>query len=309
MLQTMSTRLWLGAFLVTCGACLPQWAAAQTWQDCAQENSICRFTGEAKVRFGAGQQFAYAVGRNRVICDAQEFGDADPGRPKICQVLSTTLLAPSAQVRTPVWRVCAAEGGECQVYGVAEVRFGTDARYNTRSVQQRVVCGPDQFGDPAPGRVKQCEVLDTGGPHGADAAWRPCSPEGAVCHVPGTTRVRFGAAGRYQMRDVVGAIDCSVQAFGDPAPGQAKQCEYNTAPGSAAPAVPPVHSGELRDASGVWDICSDEGGVCHVRGKATVRFGADQRWIARPVTNSVACNTAVFGDPNFGVAKSCYVRR
>lgn len=283
-------------------------AWAQTWQDCAQENGICRFNGEARVRFGSGNQYAYLVATNRVICDAQEFGDASPGRAKGCQVLAPGNAAAGAGNRAQRWRVCANEGGECIVQGNAEVRFGTDGRYQTRVVQQRTACNTASFGDPAPGRVKQCEVLETAAVT-TEATWRACATEGNVCQVTGSGRVRFGAVGRYETRDVVGSIDCSVRAFGDPAPGQPKQCDVYVPAGSPIAANASGNAGELRDESGVWDVCSAEGGTCYVRGKAVVRFGAQARWITREATNSVACDSNLFGDPIHRVFKSCYVKR
>jgi hypothetical protein len=42
---------------------------------------------------------------------------------------------------------------------------------------------------------------------------------------------------------------------------------------------------------------------------ATVLYGAGGRYHLRSgVSASVACSNAVFGDPNFGVAKGCWLR-
>lgn len=38
-----------------------------------------------------------------------------------------------------------------------------------------------------------------------------------------------------------------------------------------------------------------------------VRFGADQKWVMKPVSGLVPCNVSVFTDPNPGVVKTCVV--
>jgi hypothetical protein len=76
--------------------------------------------------------------------------------------------------------------------------------------------------------------------------------------------------------------------LGDPAPGVGKACHYVAA-----------------------TRCANEGGTCTVPAGtvATVLYGAGGRYHLRSgVSASVACSNAVFGDPNFGVAKGCWLR-
>lgn len=56
----------------------------------------------------------------------------------------------------------------------------------------------------------------------------PCADEGGVCRMPHPTNVYFGVPGRTNGRPFPqgGSIACTVQSFGDPAPGVRKSCFY-----------------------------------------------------------------------------------
>lgn len=54
-----------------------------------------------------------------------------------------------------------------------------------------------------------------------------------------------------------------------------------------------------------WTRCAAEGEYCRVDGSARVRFGGDNRYEYRNVTGGVLCSTRTFGDPAYGVLKSC----
>jgi hypothetical protein len=55
-----------------------------------------------------------------------------------------------------------------------------------------------------------------------------CAQEGGVCRMPYPTNVYYGVPGRTNGRPFPqgGVVPCNSQAFGDPAPGQAKSCWY-----------------------------------------------------------------------------------
>lgn len=55
-----------------------------------------------------------------------------------------------------------------------------------------------------------------------------CAEEGGVCRMPYPTNVYFGVPGKTNGRPFPqgGAIPCTVQSFGDPAPNQRKACWY-----------------------------------------------------------------------------------
>jgi hypothetical protein len=54
-----------------------------------------------------------------------------------------------------------------------------------------------------------------------------------------------------------------------------------------------------------WTTCANEGGTCTFSGTREVRFGANGIYTSKVFTGSTPCTTAVFGDPNHGVAKTC----
>lgn len=73
-----------------------------------------------------------------------------------------TTTTPSTPTTTVTWVRCAAEGGECAVPGTAEVRYGLDGRWATRTATNSIACNNTVFGDPYPGVAKVCEYASTG---------------------------------------------------------------------------------------------------------------------------------------------------
>jgi len=227
-------------------------------------------------------------------------------------VLTLSVLAlPSAHARDKdergAWRYCAAEGQVCRVDGQAIVRYGSSGRWFSQRVNGRVACANERFGDPAPEQPKRCEVLEddrraANRPQGS--GWAYCADEGAVCRVRGEAQVRFGDGQRFTTRSVSDAINCDVNAFGDPAFGQIKRCEVRVT-GSSGPFDNGWGGGDVG-----WTRCAAEGGQCNVGGRAQVRYGADGRYAYRDVRGSVTCNNERFGgDPTPGQRKSCEMIR
>ncbi len=64
--------------------------------------------------------------------------------------------------------------------------------------------------------------------------WRACATEGATCASRAGALVRYGAGAAYTHRVVNGAVTCSNNVFGDPAPNVVKTCAI------ASPAAIPV---------------------------------------------------------------------
>lgn len=200
------------------------------------------------------------------------------------------------------WAACATEGQLCRVNGETMVRFGADGHHVFRLLSDTQPCSIETFGsDPAPGRVKRCELSSgwrsdpryRSWRHRGDdgASWRFCAAEGGMCTAPGQTPMRFGIDGQWAARTVSGRVSCDVKTFGDPSPGRPKVCQL------ADPS------------SGGWALCAGEGEVCRVPGSTTVRYGADGRYAERNTSQDIACNNAVFGDPVPGLAKQCEYRR
>ena len=78
------------------------------------------------------------------------------------------------------------------------------------------------------------------GPAGADG-WTQCADEGEVCATPGVRQVRYGGDGKFAYLNVDGPVGCNNAAFGDPAFGVVKRCQY-AAPGTVAGRQPKGHA-------------------------------------------------------------------
>jgi hypothetical protein len=219
---------------------------------------------------------------------------------KTAAALSTDTTASESTT----WTTCATEGGNCNVSGTAEVRYGTATQYVTKTVTGPVTCSNDVFGDPAPGYAKTCSIASgttsgTAGTTSAVTIWTACAVEGGNCNVSGTAGVRYGTATQYVTKTVTGPVSCSNSVFGDPAPGYAKSCSIGTVAISAIPAPTP--------APATWAACATEGGTCNVSGTAEVRYGTATQYVTKTVTGPVACSNTVFGDPAPDQAKTCSI--
>ncbi|CAA0105493.1 Uncharacterised protein [BD1-7 clade bacterium] len=57
-----------------------------------------------------------------------------------------------------------------------------------------------------------------------------------------------------------------------------------------------------------YEVCASENGTCSFSGTRQVAYGANDMFVHKTGTNSIACTNAVFSDPAPGVGKSCYVQ-
>lgn len=205
----------------------------------------------------------------------------------------TPTPVPSSPPTSSTWTTCATEGGTCTFSGTAEVRYGTATNYVSKTATGSIACSNAIFGDPVPGVVKSCTVsVATTAP--VDSGWTSCAKEGATCTFGGTRQVRYGSPTQYVTKTFTGSTVCSNAVFGDPAPGVVKSCSYANA------------STDTTVTTAVtWTACSQENGSCAVPGTREVRYGANNTFVTKIVTNTVACSNAVFGDPTPNVAKSC----
>lgn len=319
-----SAILWL-----FCGLTIPASAQAlppdlsefvvDGWRECAPEGQTCNVNGRATVRFGADDRWYSRTVSYAVRCTNDSFGDPAPGVAKRCQVRVSdhSGAGTSGGAYRPGsaqgWRYCAGEGEVCRFNGRAEVRFGQGNNFVTRTAYGSVRCDVADFGDPARGTTKFCEVrpLDGqsyqssnqsywgGGDYGAqNSGWRYCAAEGGNCRVKGNGRVRFGDGRNFKYMDVTGEIPCTTSTFGDPARGTTKHCE--------------VQNARYDDGgySGGWTQCAREGERCNFSGFAQLRFGAAGRYAYRDGAGGVICSVDEFGqDPYPGRVKSCEIRR
>lgn len=245
--------------------------------------------------------------------------------PALIALLALLALPRAAQAQND-WAACADEGGVCRFNGEALVRFGIDGQYAFRVATQRVICDTVEFGDPAPNRRKQCQVSagwrqdsryrnwrGGAGPADADDGWRVCASEGELCRLPGQTQVRYGANGRYEVRNATGNVMCSNGVFGDPAPDMAKQCEYavGAVGTSGLPGMGlPTQVRRSTDSGLDWQRCASEGGDCRFNGPVMLRYGRDGRWAYQEARGGLPCSSAAFGiDPVPNQPKQCELLR
>jgi hypothetical protein len=116
----------------------------------------------------------------------------------------------------------------------------------------------------------------------AAETWTFCAKEWGTCSFSGTAQVRYGANNKYFTKTFTGSTPCTNAVFGDPIYGVSKSCEYLT-----------------------WTSCAKEWGTCSFSGTAQVRYGANNKYFTKTFTGSTPCTNAVFGDPIYGVVKSC----
>jgi alpha-L-rhamnosidase len=129
------------------------------------------------------------------------------------------------------------------------------------------------------------------GSYGAPTGFAKCAAENGTCAVTGTEEVAFGADGIYSYATESASVACNDTVFGDPDYGVVKSCYAD-----------PVAAGP----SGTT-YCGPENSLCSFYGTETVYFGAGGDWTSKSVSGGAPCTDAVFGDPDYGVVKACYV--
>jgi hypothetical protein len=187
------------------------------------------------------------------------------------------------------WTQCASENGTCAVDGYKTVAFGANGKFTYGTLGNSTACTTGVFGDPAPGTVKACY---TETPPPAANTWTSCAAENGTCSFAGVMTVAYGANGAYNYATLPGGASCTNATFGDPASGSVKSC-YVTAP-------PPSFT--------TWTSCAAENATCSFSGTHEVAYGADGQYFYGSFSGGTACGNSVFGDPDSGVAKTCYVQ-
>jgi alpha-L-rhamnosidase len=134
-------------------------------------------------------------------------------------------------------------------------------------------------------------VAASPGPSGAPAGYTGCAAENGTCSFSGTQSVAYGANGTFTYQTLTGGTACDNAVFGDPGYGLTKSCY--TGPVTAGP------SGSA--------FCAPENGVCSFTGTQTVAYGAGSSFTTKTLSAGTACDNAVFGDPDYGVVKACFL--
>jgi spore coat protein U-like protein len=202
---------------------------------------------------------------------------------------SATPAAPS-QGGPADFTYCTGENGTCTISGIADIAYGANGNfYYAYGVTGNIPCDNAVFGDPDVGTVKACYTHADIGP----SRFSFCVSEGRLCAFSGHADVAFGADGKFHYQyGVAAAVSCGNPVFGDPDVGTVKACYIKPDIG------PPGYS-----------FCVTENQTCSLSGPSDVAFGADGKFHYKyGVTGSIACSDSVFGDPDYGVVKACYVR-
>ncbi|MFI5066584.1 MAG: alpha-L-rhamnosidase C-terminal domain-containing protein, partial [Streptosporangiales bacterium] len=129
------------------------------------------------------------------------------------------------------------------------------------------------------------------GPAGAPAGYTACAAENGTCSFTGTQSVAYGADGIFAYQTLTGGTACGNAVFGDPDYGITKSCYAG-----------PVTTGPAGSA-----YCAPENGICSFSGTATVAYGANGTFTSRSLTSGTPCDNAVFGDPDYGTVKACFL--
>ncbi|MEM8838109.1 MAG: hypothetical protein AAGE89_08455 [Pseudomonadota bacterium] len=122
------------------------------------------------------------------------------------------------------WERCNHEGGHCKPNRYSTmIRYGVAGKWRIKHTRASKWCSNNEFGDPAPGRRKVCDVYYPD--------WEKCNHEGGVCRVGKGTQVRYGTnphrPGKFIQKAAPSdnGITCSNHAFGgDPVRGKRKNC-------------------------------------------------------------------------------------
>ena len=149
----------------------------------------------------------------------------------------------------------------------------------------------------APGATLLRALATTAAP-----GWTNCASEGQTCAFSGTREVRYGTPTTYVTRTLTGGTGCNNGVFGDPAYGIVKSC-WVADDGSVAPTTTPTAAPTTAT---TWTGCANEGQTCSFSGTRQVRYGAGSQFAYGNFGAQVACSNAVFGDPLYGTAKTCW---
>jgi hypothetical protein len=185
------------------------------------------------------------------------------------------------------WTFCAPEGGLCAFTATSKVRYGADGTYVYQTFTDGTACTNAVFGDPLFGTRKFCAISIPP----AATEWTTCAAERGQCVFSGTMEVRYGADGAYVYQTLANGTACTNAVFGDPIVGTVKAC---------ATRIPPDPT--------EWTFCAAEGGECAFTGAREVRYGANGVWVYQTLLDGTRCTNDVFGDPLYGVVKSCSLR-
>ena len=90
--------------------------------------------------------------------------------------------------------------------------------------------------------------------------------------------------------------------------GGAESATLGTAASTTMMSALGIGSAEASESgSAAWTACANEGQLCSFTGTQQVRYGTPTRYATLTLTDGTACSNAVFGDPAWGIVKSCWM--
>jgi hypothetical protein len=129
------------------------------YEFCAEENTLCQFSGQRDVAFGAGGRFYHRTATGDITCNKDTFGEPIRGSVKRCYISSVA----SQSSATPAgYTFCAEEGQSCQFSGIQQVAYGANGQFHYRLAKDVIMCANTEFTDPYPQNTKRCYLADTG---------------------------------------------------------------------------------------------------------------------------------------------------
>lgn len=224
------------------------------------------------------------------------------------------------------WMRCALEGVNCVVPYVTIVRYGSGDTYYEREVTGAIACSYRVFGDPIPGVAKACDYQIQIGETPTENQWP------VVASVAQYQSVTVGATADWSISNelfidpdndvlVITATTADGRALPEWLSYDEGSQRFTGAPSEADVGVLIIrllaNDGNggtvttdfrlivMAANEGQWTFCSLEQGICTVPYATTVRYGANGAYYQQEVSESVACNNKVFGDPIFRTTKSC----
>jgi hypothetical protein len=167
--------------------------------------------------------------------------------------------------------------------GTASTQSNTVDRTNLRTLSAAFVDRAGYDLRPASGSP----AINAGSAPGTSASGLSLLPTLQYKHVAGS-----------ETRPVNGAID--IGAY-EAAATTTMPTTTTTAPTTTTTTTSPSTTSTATN----WIACAVENGTCSFSGTRQVRYGANGTYAYKSATGSISCSNAVFGDPVYGVAKSC----
>ncbi|MBB5867833.1 hypothetical protein F4553_001212 [Allocatelliglobosispora scoriae] len=234
------------------------------------------------------------------------FQSGDPNAPLFLDIVDaangtvlgtqpvTTTWAPSTAKTTPGVRVDAGHAYQLRLRTAATVgcygfEYNDGDPYPGGAESYRVTSGSTFTAEPARDLKFTVDVSPFAIGAELPGGYTRCAGEGQACTFTGTRVVAYGAGG-YAYKLVSSPVTCGAAAFGgDPAYGVTKSCYVAPAGGPSG-----------------YTLCAAENGTCSTGDIRMVAYGVNGAFVYRLANGSVACGNGAFGDPAYGVAKSCY---